>query len=117
MSISSNSRLKAAFTSSGHTMLAVAHLTGTFVGISPILQQRLKAERGDARRMVSLIYFCPQGHSALPHDRRVRDTGLWPDPSGRHGWKCLHLVAGAGWKIRLDDPWQKVVAQVFQPGV
>ena len=28
-----------------------------------------------ARRVVSLIYFCPQGHLALPHDRRVRNAG------------------------------------------
>ena len=95
MSISSNSKLKAAFTWAVHTTPAVAlfsrptrlsssrsarvnlirrwqpamaHLTGTFLGISPILQRQLEEGGGHASRVfsVGLYLGCGVGKSLHP---------------------------------------------------
>ena len=133
MSISSNSKLKAAFTWAGHTTPAVAlfsrptrlsssrsarvifsrrwqpamaHLTGTLLGISPILQRQIKVRVRTRAQTGEPHQLSPAGHSVQPHDRRARNSGPGLAAQGLNqnrwletalftatGWKCPQLVA------------------------
>ena len=107
MSISSNSKLKAAFTWAGHTTPAVAlfsrptrlsssrsarvifsrrwqpamaHLTGTLLAISPILQRQFKVGFEDVAQGGEPHQLSPAGHSVQPHDRRTCNAVPGSDP-------------------------------------
>ena len=147
MSISSNSKLKAALTWAVHTTPAVAlfsrptrlrssrsarvifsrrwqpamaHLTGTFLGISPILQRQLEEGGGHASRVfsVGLYLGCGVGKSLHPSspgqrlaprkgplnaENAVRTTGLLTggrNPGDGTGPTCRTVVIPDPRRIR-----------------